>query len=397
QYFWYLSGITLFVIPTGVQTILFPWLLTVRLHVSADQMGIAQMFIQLPALLLILVGGLMADRRDPRQILMLFHLIAMAPPLLLAGLIFSDNLSYGAMVAYAVATGLIMAFIQPARDSLLNQVAGDQLQKTVTIVMGLNFGAQIFGYLAASQADTIGAVPLLSLQAGMLGCGIFAAWKLQARPAGLTTSSSLSGIAAIKAGLNTVFSHRRMRYTTILVMSMSGFYGGAFAVLNPLVVRDVYGGDSAYMSLSFAAFTLGTILMTALLVASGGIRLHGRALVLSQPSGGLMLVLAANSSQFWIYALCFFCWGMCGAVAMSMSRTIMQESAPPEYRARVMSVFSMANLGGMPLGALLLGYVAALWGPSTGLMVSACGASGIAITLALTTELWEREETAATP
>ncbi len=49
--------------------ILFPWLGTVQLNESADRLGIAQMMTQLPGVVLILMGGLLADKIDPRKIL----------------------------------------------------------------------------------------------------------------------------------------------------------------------------------------------------------------------------------------------------------------------------------------------------------------------------------------
>ncbi len=51
----------------------------------------------------------------------------------------------------------------------------------------------------------------------------------------------------------------------------------------------------------------------------------------------------------------------------------MQESAPAAYRARVISVFSLANPGGLPLGALFMGYCAMLIGSLMALVVAVAG------------------------
>ena len=42
-------------------------------------------------------------------------------------------------------------------------------------------------------------------------------------------------------------------------------------------------------------------------------------------------------------------------VTMTLTRTIVQESATAEYRARIMSVYSLGLLGSAPIGALILG------------------------------------------
>ena len=54
-------------------------------------------------------------------------------------------LSYGLLIGYALVGGIVGAFSQPARDALLSRVAGDRIQRTVTIVMGMQFGVQILG------------------------------------------------------------------------------------------------------------------------------------------------------------------------------------------------------------------------------------------------------------
>ena len=42
-------------------------------------------------------------------------------------------------------------------------------------------------------------------------------------------------------------------------------------------------------------------------------------------------------------------------VTMTLARTIVQESAAAEFRARIMSVYSLGLLGSAPIGALILG------------------------------------------
>ncbi|HET6473682.1 MAG TPA: MFS transporter, partial [Pseudomonadales bacterium] len=73
---WYLTSTAAFLIPGGIQMVLFPWLVAVLLHESADRVGLAQMCGSLPALFLILFGGVVGDRFDQRRILMALHVLA---------------------------------------------------------------------------------------------------------------------------------------------------------------------------------------------------------------------------------------------------------------------------------------------------------------------------------
>lgn len=362
-------GVTTFVIPNGIQMILFPWLVAVQLQESADRLGIAQMSTQLPGLFLILFGGVLADRIDRRKILIWLHLLAMLPALMLVLAIRFDQLSYPVLIVYALMMGTVVAFMQPARDGMLNQIAGDQLQRTVTVTMGLTFGAQIFGYIAASFADDVGAVPLLLTQAVIMGFGALAAAQLASKPLAVAHSGQ-SGFEQVKQGLQLAFGSSTIRPAMVLTTTMSLCYGGSFMVLNPVIVRDIYGGDASQISLSFGAFVVGTVAATALLVATGGLRRPGRGLMLALAIGGVSLVAASTELPWPGYLVALALWGAGGGVAMSMSRTIMQESAPDQYRARVMSIFSLSNLGGMPLGAFLLGYSAVLIGPLDSLLLA---------------------------
>lgn len=368
-----MAGVTSFVIPLGIQTILFPWLIAVKLQASAGQLGFAQMSTQLPALVLILFGGLLADRVDQRKILIIFHIIAAIPAMGLALLLYYSLLSYWVLIAYALAMGTVMAFIQPARDGMLNRIAGDQLQRTVTITMGLTFGAQIFGFVAASFADSHGPVVLLLLQGGILLFGAIISLKLTPYTPPPQEVGSASKFSQIKEGIRIVVSSARMAPTFVLMMALSFFYGGSFMVLNPIIVRDVYGGSAVEISMSFASFMVGTIFATVVLVSRGGIKKQGLAMMLAMFVGGIFLLVASIGLPFYGYLTMIFLWGSCGGVMMSMGRTVMQESAPVEYRARVISVFSLANLGGMPLGALFMGNCATFIGPLNTLIVAVLG------------------------
>ena len=61
----YLAGLVSFVAPTGIQTVLFPWLVVVLLQETPERLGLAQMSLQAPIMLLIITGGIFADRFNP--------------------------------------------------------------------------------------------------------------------------------------------------------------------------------------------------------------------------------------------------------------------------------------------------------------------------------------------
>ena len=68
-----------FLVPSGLVTIMFPWLIVVALHASPERVGIAQMITQLPGLFLLLFAGWVADRVEQRRILIISQLFAALP------------------------------------------------------------------------------------------------------------------------------------------------------------------------------------------------------------------------------------------------------------------------------------------------------------------------------
>ena len=83
----------------------------------------------------------------------------------------------------------------------------------------------------------------------------------------------------------------------------------------------------------------------------------GRIFLLMQLSRMLILGLMWLEPAFWIFALACVGWGLNMGVTMTLARTIVQESATAEFRARIMSVYSLGLLGSAPIGALILGRV----------------------------------------
>ena len=384
---WYLLSACSFIVPGGIQQVLFPWLVAFVLMESADRVGLAQMASALPALALILFGGVLGDRLDQRRILIVVHILASLPPLVMAWVIYQGSLSYASLIVYALVAGAFGAFSQPARDALLTQVAGGEIQRTVTLMLMLTFGVQIIGFSFAGFADTIGPVALMVMQAGLMAAGVFAVLRIP-RPAARVASAGGNPLADIFDGVLFVIRSASVGPTVLVTFAMGVFFAGVYIVLLPLMVRDLYGGSSFEISLAFACFMLGTVVTTVLLVRLGGVQRWGRALVFGLVSGSLVLVPLAFAPPLWLFYASVFLWGMSAGVTMAMSRTIVQEAATESHRARIMSVYSLSMMGGMPIGSLLMGYVIEFVGPAQATWLPVVGVLAMVGAVAARTRLW---------
>ena len=71
-----------------------------------------------------------------------------------------------------------------------------------------------------------------------------------------------------------------------------------------------------------------------------------------------------------------------------MGRTLVQELAPESHRTRVMALYTMAFLGGAPLGSLVMGYSVDWFGALYAMLVPATGMLALCLVIAWRTDLW---------
>jgi MFS family permease len=384
---YYLVGTGTWFLAFGIQGVMFAWLVTMVLHESPENVGIAQMALLLPGTLLILVGGSYADRFGGRRIVMVGQLLAATAPLLLVGALLLDALSYAVMIAYAILMGTAQAFVTPARDGLLNQVAEGRVQRTVMLASMIQFGLQIFGFAVASLADVGGPAPILVVQSILLSAGVLAFARTRvthARPGGPPPRLWRS----VVEGGRTVFSSASMRMIVVQNVAMAMFFMGSYIVTMPLLVREVFAGSARDLAFMNACNSLGLVSTIILLLRIGDVHRQGRALLLAQGLGALVLGVGAFAGSLTVFVFAVFLWGVCGGLAMTMSRTIMQEQAPDAQRSRVMSFYSFSFMGAGPLGALFNGVLVDLVGPQMALLTSSTLMLLVMILVGAGSSLW---------
>ena len=385
----YLVAISTWYAAFGMQSVVFAWLVTMLLREPAERVGLAQMTILLPGMLLILLAGAIADRVGLRRQALWSQLFAALTPLLLIYFLYHQALSFAVMICYALLMGLAQAFLTPARDGLLNHVAGDNVQRMVVLASLCQFGFQILGYSLAGFADTVGPIYILSFQSLLLlmGCWALVALKEVGAPT-VAGDNKVSVLKDLREGAAAVMSNRLLRAVMVQNVAMGIFFMGSFIVAFPLVLREVFNGSSADLASLNAFNSLGLVLTIAMLLRIGHIARAGRALILAQFIGSIVLLFSGLVEQQAVFIFTIFLWGVCGGMAMPMSRTIMQQTAPPALRARVMSFYSFSFMGAGPIGALWAGYMADLFGPQLAIVISSMAMASLVLLMAFISPLW---------
>jgi hypothetical protein len=85
---------------------------------------------------------------------------------------------------------------------------------------------------------------------------------------------------------------------------------------------------------------------------------------------GIALAMVPWSSHVWFVEMLLIMLGFCITFQNAVSNILLQESAPPCIRGRVMALFSMAFMGLMPLGAFIMGFATTVASVSTVLTIA---------------------------
>lgn len=394
----YLTMLTAYFVAFGMQMILFPYLVANVLEVSASEVGIAQVALQFPMLVLLLWGGLVAERLEPRRYLIILHAIGMAPPAILAGVIALGWLSYPLMLVYGLAMGAFAAMALPARDAALNGVVARDaaagrpitLQKAVTLATAAQLGGQLAGMGLAGAASVIGVLPLIAVQCVAFAVASVAALGLARRTKTVQRAArGLKGaLSDIADGVRFALGHPVMLPMILIAGYVGVFVIGSFSVLFPLIVRDSYGMGAEGLSLAFVAFWSASFCSSVLLSRLKPLERPGRALLASQFAGAVALASFAIDKPFPAFLGVIVAWGLAAGIALSMSRTITQQEAEPAYLARVLSVYSLGFMGGAPIGAGVMGLLSEAFGPRLAALFPAAGLAVAIIWMAARTPIW---------
>ena len=389
---WYMAGQASWFISLGLQFVLFPFLVTNVLHETPARVGIAQMSLMIPSLVFMLYGGVIADRRDGRKILLLVHVLAALPPLALGLTIASGTMSYETLIIYALAMGTLGAFAIPARDAALTRVAGENVQKAVTIAMGTQLSAQLIGMLLAAATEFSGPAPLLYLQMAIMLAGGLSVYRLMAMPPHTKTTVRTHPLADILDGFKAAYATPGVLTVVGLMFGVGCFYVGSFLVVLPIMVRDVYQGGALEFSIVNACFWGGTILTTLTIMRTGHIARRGRAMMCALMSGAVVLVVLSFPVPFPVLCVLTFIWGLGAGTTMTMSRTIVQSSAPASHRARILSLFQLGFSGGTPIGALLIGQLVGRLGLYNAVLAPAAAMMFVLALVSVVTNFWRRHD-----
>jgi MFS family permease len=399
QFKWFVAGQAFWFAAFGLQAVMFPYLVVSVLQQSPENVGIAQLCLMAPSIALMVPGGILADSYDLRILLIRMQFAAVIPVTVLALVTGAGLLSFAMLLGFALAQGSLQALVMPTRDALLGRIAGTDVQRAVTTAMTVQFLAQIVGFVLAGSASYLGVHWLLAAQAILYAIGASCARKMApAPPIRLEASATPPGAARaqtratvwaeLKVAFALVAKSPRIGPVTLIMVGIGFCFIGVFSVVVPIMVRDVYLGGSVALAMVNGSFVGGVISATLVLRARRAVSRQGRAIFLSACIGAITTGLFATHPPVVVFYLLISVFGAGAGVVMSLGRTLVQEAASPAHRARILAIYSVAFLGAAPIGSVVVGQVAEVWGLAIAAAAASAAMSALLVFVLARTEVW---------
>ena len=373
-------------IGTWMQRVAQSWLvLTIAGPSSAFFLGLDSFLGEAPILLFTLVGGVVADRRDRRQLLLMSQYVQMTTALTLAALVYGDVVRIWHVLTLSVITGMAQAFGGPAHQSLVPSLVDKEHLPNAIALNSIQFNlARVIGPLLAGAALTaFGMAACFGLN-GLSFLAVIAALlslHITHTPSGSRTRMH----EELRGGLSYVKRQPGLIGLTILAF-VTTYLATPLLTFLPLFAQNVFGGGVGQYTRLMAFAGAGAVTGALIVAWLGKFNGMGKTALILQFMLGAFVVLFAVTRLIWINAILLFAAGVCMVMVFALLSSLVQLIAPNDMRGRVVSIYMVAFRGGMPLGALAGGYIATLTSAPTVLT-----ANGVLLSLAAAWFLLKRD------
>lgn len=352
-----------------MQSTALSWtVLTVLTENDATAVGINMALQFGPQLLLVPVSGLIADKYDRRKVLLVTQSSMGLLALILGVQVTAGVVELWHVQLFALAFGIVQAFDMPARQAFVSELVGqDDIGNAVALNSASFHGARLVGPAVAGVLIALVApgpvflINALTFVAMLVSLMRIRTSELQPNPRGA------KGFGDIVQG----FRYVRGRGDLLIVFAMAfilGTFGLNFPIFISTMTRIEFGAEADTFGVLSSAMAIGSV--AGALLAARSARPRWTFII-----GGIGLFVlasafAAVAPHIIVFGAALVMAGFTAQLFMTNANAMVQLTSAPEVRGRVMALYGAVFMGGTPIGAPIVGWVADAWGPRAGILVA---------------------------
>ncbi|MFE2962858.1 MFS transporter [Streptomyces sp. NPDC059340] len=350
---------------------------------SPAQAGTVMAVSALPRALLMLGGGVVADRFGPRKVVIGSDAVRCAAVLTVAALLFVTSPGLWPLAVLALVFGTVDAVFVPAVGALPARIT-DKGQ--LTRVQGLRGLAYRFASVVGAPLGGLGvAVGGAAAAFGLAGLLIAVSVPLllavrmrELPPADITGPRDTTAWRDLVAGLRYIRHHRVLAPLMLAIgLGDLGFVGPFNVGLT--LLADERGWGASGMGWVLAGFGTGAAAASLLLAVRGRLPHAGHVAAYAILAGSVAIGALAYVPGVVAAAGIALLVGLSAGLSGAMCGALLQTQADPAYLGRVTAVSMLVSLGFAPLSMPLSAAAIGAWGTGPVFVVSAavCGLGGV--------------------
>ena len=360
---------------TWMQRVAQDWLVLNLSHNSGTAVGVTTGLQFAPVLFVGLFGGVIADRYPKRRTLVLTQFAMGVTALWLGLLDVSGAVQLWHVFALAFLLGCASAIDAPVRQTFVSELVGPSLLANAVSLNSANFNiARVIGPAVAGVMIASSGTSWVFLANAASFTAVIASLLLMRDKELYVGKRPPREPAAVRAGLRYVKTRPQLLLIIVLV-GIIGTLGFNFQITTALLAKRTFHRGAESYGLLSAAFAFGALLGALWSARRGEPR--QRLVYVAGVAFGLFEITAGLMPTFWTFFLLLIPCGIATLTLSTASNTSLQLGASPQMRGRVMALYLMVFLGGTPIGAPLIGWLAQTAGPRWSLIIG-----GIASTIA---------------
>ncbi len=355
---------------TWMQRTAQDWIVLTQLtHHNATAVGTVMALQFGPMLLFLPWTGFAADHFDRRKFLLATQACMAALALGLGILTIAGLVQLWHVYVFAFLLGSAAAFDGPARQTFVSELVGEaDLSNAVALNSTLFNAARMIGPAVAGGL-------IASVGSGwvfLINAASFAAVIGSLRLLRIDELHQKARAVRKPGSLVDGFRYVWNRPDLVAVLTML-FVIGTFGINFPIFIATmsvtVFHAGAGEYGLLTAMMAIGSVI--GALLAARRARPSVALLVAAAAAFGLSFVVAAFMPNYRLFGIALIVVGLCSQTVTTSTNSVIQLSTEPAMRGRVMAIFMAIALGGTPIGAPIVGWVADTFGPRWALGVGA--------------------------